>query len=53
MKALLMDVSEGMTLAGNNLIDSAQAQDVELMEAVMVNILTSLPSYLAALKGEI
>jgi hypothetical protein len=52
MKALLMDVSEGMTLAGRNLIDSAQAQDTELMEAVMVNILVALPSYLSALRGE-
>lgn len=52
MKALLMDVSEGMTLAGRNLIDSAEAQDAELMEAVMVNILDALPSYLSALKGE-
>jgi hypothetical protein len=52
MKALLMDVSEGMTLAGRNLIDSAQAQDTELMEAVMVNILAALPSYLSALRGE-
>ena len=52
MKALLMDISEGMELAGRNLVDSAQAQDPELMEAVMVNILASLPSYLAALRGE-
>jgi hypothetical protein len=52
MKAVLMDISEGMTLAGRNLVDSAEAQDPELMEAVMVNILDSLPSYLKALRGE-
>jgi len=52
MKALLMDISEGMELAGRNLVDAAQEQDPELMEAVMVNILASLPSYLAALRGE-
>jgi hypothetical protein len=52
MKAVLMDISEGMELAGRNLVDAAQAQDPELMQAVMVNILASLPSYLAALRGE-
>lgn len=52
MKALLMDINKGMELAGRNLIDAAQAEDPELMEAVMVNILASLPSYLAALRGE-
>ena len=52
MKAVLMDISEAITLAGRNLVDSAEAQDPELMEAVMVNILASLPSYLSALRGE-
>jgi hypothetical protein len=52
MKAVLMDISEGMTLAGRNLVNSAEAQDPELMQAVMVNVLSALPSYLAALRGE-
>ncbi len=52
MKSLLMDISDGMELAGRNLVDAAHAQDPELMEAVMVNILASLPSYLVALRGE-
>ena len=52
MKSLLMDISDGMELAGRNLVDAAHAQDPELMEAVMVNILSSLPSYLVALRGE-
>lgn len=52
MKALLMDISDGMDLAGRNLVDAAEAQDPELMEAVMVNVLSALPSYLAALRGE-
>jgi hypothetical protein len=52
MKAVLMDISKGMELAGRNLVDSAQAQDPKLMEAVMVNVLSALPSYLAALRGE-
>jgi hypothetical protein len=52
MKALLMDITEGMELAGRNLVDAAQAQDPELMQAVMVNVLSALPSYLAALRGE-
>ena len=52
MKALLIDISEGMELAGRNLVDAAQAGDPELMQAVMVNVLSALPSYLAALRGE-
>ena len=52
MKSLLIDISDGMELAGRNLVDAAQAEDSELMEAVMVNVLSALPSYLAALRGE-
>ena len=52
MKSVLMDISDGMTLAGRNLVDAAEAQDPELMEAVMVNTLACLPSYLSALRGE-
>ena len=50
MKALLMDISDGMELAGRNLVDAAQGQDPELMQAVMVNVLSALPSYLEVLR---
>jgi hypothetical protein len=50
MKAVLMDISEAMTLAGRNLVDSAEAQDPKLMEAVIVNVLDALPSYLEVLR---
>ena len=50
MKALLMDISDGMELAGRNLVDAAESQDPELMEAVMVNVLDALPSYLEVLR---
>lgn len=52
MKSVLMDICDGMTLAGRNLVDSAEKQDPEFMEAVLVNILANLPSYLTALRGE-
>jgi hypothetical protein len=50
MKNILIDVMGGMELAGRNLEHAAEAQDPELMEAVMVNVLDSLPSYLEALR---
>jgi hypothetical protein len=50
MKAVLMDISEAMTLAGRNLVDSAEVQDPKLMEAVIVNVLDALPSYLSVLR---
>jgi hypothetical protein len=50
MKNILIDVMGGMELAGRNLEQAAEAQDPELMEAVMVNVLDSLPSYLEALR---
>ena len=50
MKALLMDISDGMELAGRNLVDAADSQDPELMEAVLVNVLSALPSYLEVLR---
>lgn len=52
MKSLLIDISDGMDLAGRNLVAAANAQDPELMQAVMVNVLSALPSYLAALRGD-
>ena len=50
MKNILIDVMGGMELAGRNLEQAAEAQDPELMEAVMVNVLACLPSYLEALR---
>jgi hypothetical protein len=50
MKNILIDVMEGMELSARNLQAAAEAQDPELMEAVMVNILSCLPSYLEALR---
>lgn len=50
MKNILIDVMEGMELSAHNLEAAAEAQDPELMEAVMVNVLACLPSYLEALR---
>jgi len=50
MKALLIDIDAAMTLAGRNLVDAADSQDPELMEAVLVNVLYALPSYLEVLR---
>jgi hypothetical protein len=50
MKSLLIDISDAMTLAGRNLVDASDSQDPELMEAVLVNVLHSLPSYLEVLR---
>jgi hypothetical protein len=50
MKNILIDVMEGMELSARNLQAAAEAQDPELMEAVMVNVLAGLPSYLEALR---
>ena len=50
MKALLIDIDSAMTLAGRNLVDAADSQDPELMEAVLVNVLSALPSYLEVLR---
>jgi len=50
MKNILIDVMEGMELSARNLRAAAEAQDPELMEAVMVNVLACLPSYLEALR---
>jgi len=50
MKDLLIDIDAAMTLAGRNLVDAADSQDPELMEAVLVNVLSALPSYLEVLR---
>lgn len=50
VKNVLIDVMSGMDLAARNLEEAADRQDPELMEAVMVNVLACLPSYLEALR---
>jgi hypothetical protein len=50
MKNLLIDVMSAMDQAGVNLREAAAKQDPELMEAVMVNVLDCLPSYLEAFR---
>ena len=50
MKNILIDVMGGMDQAARNLEAASEAQDPELMEAVMVNVLACLPSYLEALR---
>ena len=48
-KEILIDVSSAMNLAAKNLTAASESMDNELMEAVLVNTLSSLPSYLQAL----
>ena len=48
-KNILIDVSSAMNLAAKNLTAASESMDNELMEAVLVNTLNSLPSYLNAL----
>lgn len=50
MKSLFIDISDAMDLAGRNLVDASESQDPELMEAVLVNVLSALPSYLEVLR---
>ena len=50
MKSLLIDISDAMDLAGRNLVHASDSQDPELMEAVLVNVLSTLPSYLEVLR---
>jgi hypothetical protein len=50
IKSLFIDISDAMDLAGRNLVDASESQDPELMEAVLVNVLDALPSYLEVLR---
>jgi len=50
VKNVLIDVMAGMEQAAFNLEAAANRQDVDLMEAVLVNTLDALPSYLEALR---
>jgi hypothetical protein len=51
MKNILIDVMSAMDQTAVNLQKAAALQDPELMEAVLVNTLQSLPSYLEALRS--
>ena len=47
----LYRIEQGVKLSGENLTAAYQSGDIELMEAVLVNTLASLPSYLDAIRG--
>jgi hypothetical protein len=51
MKDLYTDLCLGLEQASVNLHKAAESGDVELMEAVLVNTLDCLPSYLEAIQG--
>jgi hypothetical protein len=50
MKNILIDIQEAMYTSARNLEVAAEEQDPDLMEAVMVNVLDCLPSYLELLR---
>ena len=52
MKDELCRIEQGVKLAGENLTAAYQSGDIELLEAVLVNTLASLPSYLDAIRGQ-
>ena len=47
----LYKIEQGIKLAGENLLAAYQSGEPELMQAVLINTLESLPSYLDALVG--
>jgi hypothetical protein len=49
-KALWVDVCGAMYKASDNLREAVESGDADLMEAVLVNTLACLPSYLQALR---
>ena len=50
-KAIFVDVCGAMYTASDNLRKAVESGDADLMEAVLVNTLASLPSYLEALRS--
>jgi hypothetical protein len=50
IKNILIDIQEAMYTSARNLEVAAEEQDPDLMEAVMVNVLDCLPSYLELLR---
>jgi len=47
----LCRIQEGLRLAGQNLLIASELDDGDLIEAILVNTLASLPSYLDAVVG--
>jgi len=47
----LYRIEQGVKLSGENLTAAYQSGDIELIEAVLVNTVASLPSYLDAIRG--
>ena len=47
----LCRIEHGIKLAGENLLAAYQSGEPELMQAVLINTLSALPSYLDALQG--
>jgi len=47
----LYRIEQGIKLAGENLLAAYQSGEPELMQAVLINTLHALPSYLDALQG--
>ena len=47
----LYKIEQGVKLSGENLTAAYQSGDIDLIEAVLVNTLASLPSYLDAIRG--
>ena len=48
----LYRIEQAVKLSGENLTAAYQSGDIELIEAVLVNTLASLPSYLDAIRGQ-
>ena len=48
----LYRIEQGVKLSGENLTAAYESGDIELIEAVLVNTLASLPSYLDAIRGQ-
>ena len=48
----LYRIEQAVKLSGENLTAAYQSGDIDLIEAVLVNTLASLPSYLDAIRGQ-
>ena len=48
----LYRIEQAIKLSGENLTAAYESGDIELIEAVLVNTLASLPSYLDAIRGQ-
>ena len=48
----LYRIEQGVKLSGENLTAAYESGDIELIEAVLVNTLASLPNYLDAIRGQ-